>query len=213
MRRGVVEVINAAGDKLCCRAGELFSYEDIVWKDGTYSNDAIARTPVELVRLDRLRFLNLLHNHPTMAVQLIATAGAPGGAPGPGAGGTFTLPQGIDADFENVGGKIFHAVFARLNNFGRVAFCGAISEYQDQAPMAGPEKMFSIVQKRLTLQGFIVSDHAALMGDFVSEVGGLVKAGKLKSRETIVDGLDRAPQAFMGLLKGENFGKLVVKVA
>ena len=122
-------------------------------------------------------------------------------------------PKGIDADFENVGGKIFHAVFARLNSFGRVAFCGAISEYQDQAPMAGPEKMFSIVQKRLTLQGFIVSDHAALMGDFVSEVGGLVKAGKLKSRETIVDGLDRAPQAFMGLLKGENFGKLVVKVA
>ena len=122
-------------------------------------------------------------------------------------------PKGIDADFENVGGKIFHAVFARLNSFGRVAFCGAISEYQDQAPMAGPEKMFSIVQKRLTLQGFIVSDHAALMGEFVSEVGGLVKAGKLKSRETIVDGLDRAPQAFMGLLKGENFGKLVVKVA
>ena len=71
VRRGIVEVINAAGDKLCCRAGELFSYEDIVWKDGVYRNDAIARTPVELVRLDRLRFLNLLHNHPTMAVQLI----------------------------------------------------------------------------------------------------------------------------------------------
>jgi NADPH-dependent curcumin reductase CurA len=122
-------------------------------------------------------------------------------------------PQGIDADFENVGGAIFHAVFARLNSFGRVAFCGAISEYQDKAPMAGPEKMFSIVQKRLTLQGFIVSDHAALMGEFVNEVGGLVKAGKLKSRETVVDGLERAPQAFMGLLKGENFGKLVVKVA
>lgn len=121
-------------------------------------------------------------------------------------------PSGIDADFENVGGKIFHAVFARLNNFGRVAFCGAISEYQDQAPMAGPEKMFSIVQKRLTLQGFIVSDHAALMGDFVNEVGPLALSGKLKVRETIVDGLDRAPQAFMGLLKGENFGKLVVKV-
>jgi hypothetical protein len=122
-------------------------------------------------------------------------------------------PKGIDADFENVGGKIFHAVFARLNNFGRVAFCGAISEYQDQEPMAGPPKMFSIVQKRLTLQGFIVSDHAALMGDFVNEVGGLLKAGKIRSRETVVDGLSRAPQAFMGLLKGENFGKLVVKVA
>ena len=122
-------------------------------------------------------------------------------------------PQGIDADFENVGGRIFHAVFARLNTFGRVAFCGAISEYQDKEPMPGPPRMFSIVQKRLTLQGFIISDHASLMGDFADEVGGLLKSGKLKSRETIVDGLDRAPQAFMGLLKGENFGKLVVKVA
>jgi len=122
-------------------------------------------------------------------------------------------PQGIDSDFENVGGKIFHAVFARLNNFGRLAFCGAISEYQDAEPMAGPAKMFTIVQRRLTIQGFIVSDHAALMSDFVAEVGGLVKAGKLKSRETVVDGLAKAPQAFMGLLKGENFGKLVVKVA
>jgi len=122
-------------------------------------------------------------------------------------------PQGIDADFENVGGKIFHAVFARLNDFGRVAFCGAISEYQDAEPIAGPEKMFTIVQRRLLLQGFIISDHVALMADFVNEVGGLVKAGKLRSRETVVDGLDKAPAAFMGLLKGENFGKLVVKVA
>ena len=122
-------------------------------------------------------------------------------------------PQGIDSDFENVGGKIFHAVFARLNNFGRLAFCGAISEYQDADPIAGPPKMFTIVQRRLTIQGFIVSDHAALMGDFVAEVGGLLKAGKLKSRETVIDGLAKAPQAFMGLLRGENFGKLVVKVA
>jgi NADPH-dependent curcumin reductase CurA len=122
-------------------------------------------------------------------------------------------PQGIDADFENVGGPIFHAVFARLNNFGRVAFCGAISEYQDAKPLAGPEKMFTIVQRRLTLQGFIISDHVNLMAEFVNEVGGLVKAGKLKARETVVDGLDRAPKAFMGLLKGENFGKLVVRVA
>jgi NADPH-dependent curcumin reductase CurA len=72
--------------------------------------------------------------------------------------------------------------------------------------------MFTIVQRRLMLQGFIVSDHIALMGDFVNEVGGLVKDGKLKSRETVVDGLARAPEAFIGLLRGENFGKLVVKV-
>jgi CRP/FNR family cyclic AMP-dependent transcriptional regulator len=71
VRRGIVEVVNAQGDKLCYRPGELFSYEDIVWKDGVYRNEAIARTPVEVLKLDRLRFLNLLHNHPTLAVQLI----------------------------------------------------------------------------------------------------------------------------------------------
>jgi NADPH-dependent curcumin reductase CurA len=122
-------------------------------------------------------------------------------------------PQGIDADFENVGGKIFHAVFERLNNFARVAFCGAIAEYQHTQPMAGPSKMFTIIQRRLTIQGYVVSDHVALMGDFVNEVGGLLQSGKLKARETVVDGLANAPQAFLGLLNGENFGKLVVKVA
>ena len=121
-------------------------------------------------------------------------------------------PNGIDADFENVGGRIFHAVFERLNNFGRVAFCGAIAEYQDKTPMAGPPKMFTIVQRRLAIQGFIVSDHAAHMGTFVTEVSGYLKSGQLKARETIVDGLDKAAGAFIGLLKGENFGKLVVKI-
>jgi NADPH-dependent curcumin reductase len=121
-------------------------------------------------------------------------------------------PKGIDSDFENVGGAIFHAAFARMNNFGRIAFCGAISEYQDKDPIAGPHKMFAIVQRRLTIQGFIVSDHNALLPEFVAEVGALLKTGKLKSRETIVDGLAKAPAAFMGLLKGENFGKLIVKV-
>ncbi len=69
------------------------------------------------------------------------------------------------------------------------------------------------MQRRLTIQGFIVSDHVALMAEFVAEVGDLLKVGKLRSRETVVEGLAQAPQAFMGLLKGENFGKLVVKVA
>ena len=111
-------------------------------------------------------------------------------------------PKGIDADFENVGGKLFHAVFERLNNFGRVAFCGAISEYQDTDPMAGPPKMFSIVQKRLTLQGFIVSDHVALMGDFVNDVAPLLPSGQLKSRETVVDGLSKAPAGLHGPAQG-----------
>jgi len=72
VRRGIVEVVGEAGEKLCYRPGELFSYQDIVWHDGTYRTEALARTPVELLRLDRLRFLNLLHNHPTLAVLLIS---------------------------------------------------------------------------------------------------------------------------------------------
>ena len=72
VRRGIIEVIGESGEKLCYRPGELFSYQDILWRDGVYRNEAVARTPVEILRLDRLRFLNLLHNHPTLAVLLIS---------------------------------------------------------------------------------------------------------------------------------------------
>ena len=72
VRRGIIEVIGETGEKLCYRPGELFSYQDILWRDGIYRNEAVARTPVEILRLDRLRFLNLLHNHPTLAVLLIS---------------------------------------------------------------------------------------------------------------------------------------------
>ena len=72
VRRGIIEVIGETGEKLCYRPGELFSYQDILWRDGIYRNEAFARTPVEILRLDRLRFLNLLHNHPTLAVLLIS---------------------------------------------------------------------------------------------------------------------------------------------
>ena len=72
VRRGIIEVIGESGEKLCYRPGELFSYQDILWRDGIYRNEALARTPVEILRLDRLRFLNLLHNHPTLAVLLIS---------------------------------------------------------------------------------------------------------------------------------------------
>ncbi len=72
VRRGIIEVISESGEKLCYRPGELFSYQDILGRDGIYRNEAVARTPVEILRLDRLRFLNLLHNHPTLAVLLIS---------------------------------------------------------------------------------------------------------------------------------------------
>jgi hypothetical protein len=121
-------------------------------------------------------------------------------------------PKGIDVDFENVGGPIFHAVFRKMNDFGRIAMCGAIAEYNDPAPKPGPDKMFSIIQRRLKIEGFIVSDHMRAMDDFMRDVPAWIAQGKLRYRETLIAGLDNAPKAFMGLLKGENFGKLIVQV-
>lgn len=130
----------------------------------------------------------------------------------PGAALDRLCPKGIDVDFENVGGDIFRAVFARMNDFGRIALCGMISEYQDTGARPGPDKMFTMIQRRIRMEGFIVSDHQASMGEFVRDVGQWVKDGKVRYRETIVPGLEKAPEAFMGLLKGENFGKLIVQV-
>jgi hypothetical protein len=121
-------------------------------------------------------------------------------------------PKGIDVYFENVGGAVQAAVFPRLNDHGRMIMCGMISEYNDAAPRPGPS-LVAAVRKRLKIQGFIVSDHAALRPEYLAMAAPLVRAGQLKYREDIVDGIDNAPAAFIGLLQGRNFGKLVVHVA
>src|SRR5439155_8449516 len=118
-------------------------------------------------------------------------------------------PNGIDVYFENVGGAVQQAVFLRLNDFGRVVMCGMISEYNDREPRPGPN-LGAVVRKRLKIQGFIVSDQRHRQAEFRATVAPLVKSGRLKYREDIVDGLDRAPEAFIGLLQGKNFGKLLV---
>ncbi|MBU6450169.1 MAG: NADP-dependent oxidoreductase [Cyanobacteria bacterium REEB67] len=126
-------------------------------------------------------------------------------------------PEGIDIYFENVGGAVFEAVLPLLNDFARMPVCGLISHYNDSAPPPGPNKapllMRAVLTRRLTLRGFIVSDFAAQQGDFIRDVGQWLKEGKIKYLEDIVDGLEKAPKAFQGLLKGANFGKLVVRVA
>lgn len=120
-------------------------------------------------------------------------------------------PQGIDGVFENVGGTIFDAILGRMNAFGRVAVCGLISGYNGQ-PVA-LNNVRSILTNRLRVQGFIVSDHLGEWPEALTELGGLVAGGELKYRETVAHGLENAPQAFIGLLKGENFGKQLVKLA
>ena len=119
-------------------------------------------------------------------------------------------PDGIDGYFENVGGRILDAVMLRMNAFGRIAFCGMISGYNGEPiPMAYPTL---ILQSRLTLEGFIVSEHMADWPEALKELGTGVATGRLKFRESVADGLAAAPQAFLGLLKGHNFGKQLVKL-
>ncbi|MBT9474782.1 NADP-dependent oxidoreductase, partial [Polaromonas sp.] len=119
-------------------------------------------------------------------------------------------PQGIDGHFENVGGMVLDAVLTRMNAFGRIALCGMIAGYDGQPmPMAYPAL---ILTNRLKIQGFIVSEHMEVWPEALKELGTLVATGKLRPRETVAQGLEAAPEAFLGLLKGKNFGKQLVKL-
>jgi NADPH-dependent curcumin reductase len=126
-------------------------------------------------------------------------------------------PQGIDVYFENVGGAVFEAVFPLLNNFARVPVCGQIATYNATEMPGGSLRTSvltrAILTKRLTLRGFIVSDFAARQGDFLRDVSAWLREGRIKYREDVVEGLDKAPRALIGLLRGENFGKMLVRVA
>src|SRR5882762_3491224 len=124
-------------------------------------------------------------------------------------------PKGIDVYFENVGGAVFEAVFPLLNTFARVPVCGLIAQYNDTeaiVPKWASSMMRSVLTKRMTIRGFIVSDFAARHADFLRDMSGWVREGKVKHREFVTEGLDSAPGAFMGLLKGANFGKQLVRV-
>ena len=120
-------------------------------------------------------------------------------------------PNGIDGHFENVGGMILDAVMLRANAFSRVAMCGMISGYNGEPiPLAAPQL---ILTNRMKIEGFIVSEHMEVWPEALKELGGMVATGKLKFRESVADGIAAAPEAFLGLLKGKNFGKQLVKLA
>jgi hypothetical protein len=120
-------------------------------------------------------------------------------------------PDGIDVYWENVGGAVQRAVFPRLNDFGRMVMCGMIAEYNDPVPQPGPNLM-SAVRKRLRIQGFIVSDSWQRLPEWRAKAVPMIRSGALRYREDIVEGIERAPAAFIGLLAGRNFGKLLVRV-
>jgi NADPH-dependent curcumin reductase CurA len=121
-------------------------------------------------------------------------------------------PDGIDVYFDNVGGEHLEAALSCLREHGRIAACGAISRYNEAGPVPGPRNMFLFVTRRLTMRGFIVTDHAREMKAFAAEVTPLVRSGTLQARETVVSGLENAPRAFLDMLRGANLGKMLVKI-
>lgn len=128
------------------------------------------------------------------------------------------IPKGIDIYFENVGGKVFDAVVPLLNANSRIPVCGLISQYNLTEPPAGPDRMSwlmgNVLRKKIKIQGFIIFDNFGLLyPEFAKQMEAWLKDGKIKYREEVIDGLENAPQAFIGLLKGENFGKRVIKIA
>ena len=121
-------------------------------------------------------------------------------------------PEGIDIYFDNVGGDHLEAAMAAANDHARFVLCGMIAGYNEEAPANAPRNIFLAIEKRIRLQGLIASDHADLFPELIREVGGWIKAGRITLRETVVDGLDRAPEAFIGLFQGANTGKMLVRL-
>ncbi|MBV8901696.1 MAG: NADP-dependent oxidoreductase [Verrucomicrobia bacterium] len=125
-------------------------------------------------------------------------------------------PNGIDIYFENVGGPILDAVLPLLNNFARIPVCGLIAHYNASEPPPGPDRvplfMRAILTKRLTFRGFIVFDYASQYPEFITDMSGWLSEGRIKYREDVTDGLENAPRELIGLLKGKNFGKKVIRV-
>jgi NADPH-dependent curcumin reductase CurA len=122
-------------------------------------------------------------------------------------------PDGIDVYFDNVGGDHLEAAIGALRKYGRVAMCGAIAHYNETEPPAAPRNLAAAIGKELTLRGFIVSNHSDRTPAFAAEMGGWLREGKVAWQETVVDGIENAPEAFIGLLRGANTGKMVIRLA
>lgn len=123
------------------------------------------------------------------------------------------FPKGIDVYFENVGGAHLQAAINYMNPHGRAALCGMIEQYNDKEPRPGPNNLIQIVGKSLKLEGFIVSNHLDIIPDFYAEMAKLISSGKMKTEQTVEEGIENAPKAFLNLFSGANFGKMLVKIS
>lgn len=121
-------------------------------------------------------------------------------------------PDGIDVYFENVGGEHLDAALRHMRDFGRIVMCGMISQYNVESSPPGPSKLFLIISKRIRMQGFIVRDYLDVQDRFRLDMARWIHEGKIKWRETVVEGIENAPKAFLGLFAGENIGKMLVKI-
>jgi NADPH-dependent curcumin reductase len=122
-------------------------------------------------------------------------------------------PKGVNVNFENVGGEVLDAVLDKMNLFGRVVLCGLISQYNDEAPRPGPHNFPLILMQRLRVQGFIVIDYQARFPEAIDKIYGWMKAGRIKWREHMVEGLENAPDAVRMLFGPNKIGKLLLKVS
>ena len=123
------------------------------------------------------------------------------------------VPDGIDVYFDNVGGDHLQAALEHMKDFGRISACGSISLYNMENPAPGPNNLSQIVRKRLTIKGFIVSDHGGRREDFQRDMAGWLNEGTIIDHETVVEGLEHAADAFIGLFSGRNMGKMLVKIS
>jgi hypothetical protein len=121
-------------------------------------------------------------------------------------------PNKIDIYFDNVGGKQLEAALDNMKTFGRIVLCGMISQYNSSSPLPGPSNLMLAITNRVKLQGFIVRDHYNMLNEFHAVMAKWVNEGRIKWKETVAEGLENAPKAFLGLFKGENFGKMLVKI-
>jgi NADPH-dependent curcumin reductase CurA len=122
------------------------------------------------------------------------------------------FPEGIDVYFENVGGEHLDAALANMRMNGRIPVCGMIAQYNATDLPPGPKNIIAVIPMRIMIKGFIVSDYGAMAPQFMADMAKWIGAGKMKWRETILDGIDKAPEAFIGLFKGDNFGKALVRL-
>lgn len=121
-------------------------------------------------------------------------------------------PEGIDVYFDNVGSDHLEAALEVINDFGVCVECGMISTYNATRPPAGPRNLFKVIGKRIRMQGFIVRDHMNDQGEFITEMAALIKSNQIAWQETVTDGLENAPKAFIGLFNGDNLGKQLVRL-